>query len=192
MSHRGVAFLFHKAIPAQVLRIPIIVCNERDSMAGLIGCPEVIEARTALNAVLEGVHKDAKVGKGVQIGLAVDIELGMCANCGDVDLVHLVAVASCKDWRGGVGSWGREIGHCGVGDGGRGRFGHAIGITKFVQPDVLLKNGSGRVPMISLCGQRASYSCCHNSEHDNYGKCSTQDECDRSKAANSFAGQTWL
>ena len=69
-------------------------------MAGQIkpqSCLEVIEARTTLHTVLERVHKDPEVGKGVQIGLAEDIELGMCANCGDVCLVDLVAVASCKD-----------------------------------------------------------------------------------------------
>ena len=76
ISRRDVAFAFQKAIPSQILRIPIIVYNKSDSIAGQIGL-EVIEARTTLNAVLEGVYKDPKVGTGLQIGLAEDIELGM-------------------------------------------------------------------------------------------------------------------
>ena len=46
----------------------------------------VIEAGTSLYAVLEEVDKDPKKDMAAKIGLAENVELGMCANCGDVDL----------------------------------------------------------------------------------------------------------
>lgn len=54
------------------------------------------------------------------------------------------------------------------------------------------KSRYGHVPMHSFGGQRASYTCCDDSEHRGYSKCSTQDVCGRSKAAESFAARTWL
>ena len=95
-----------------------------------------IEGGASLYAVLEEVDKDPKPDIAAKIGLAEDIEFGMYANCGDVALVYLVAVARGKSRRRSVGRLRRgvESGTQGViGDlrnGGRVGLDHSIGIAE--------------------------------------------------------------
>ena len=69
-----------------------------------------IETGASLYAVFEEIDKDPKDDIAAYVGLAEDIELGMYAKCGDVDLVYLVAVVRGKNRRRGVGRQRRGVG----------------------------------------------------------------------------------